>query len=376
MNKKSQAALEFLTSYIWVILGILILIGALSYFGILSPKKLLGDRCNFGSEIGCMNYKIANNGVQLKLKNNVGNAIIVDGIIASTKKVEINCISQMIGSTWEAGDIKDNLIHCDFTDAGLVPGEKEKLNLEITYHTASAGSTFSKSVQGEVFAVAGDKYTETLISEGLIGYWKFDDIADPTPDSSGNGNDGNIEGATWQDTGCINEGCYNFDDSGNYINVGNPAILSLGTSDFTLSAWVKVNGAIGETYYIFNKKIYSNRGYTLYVNVAGKVSLIMEDDDSGGVGVSSSSIINDGKWHLITATIDRDTIGKMYVDGVLKGSQTGITSAEESTIDVSNNFVIGARSDLGGSFFDGSIDEVRIYNKALSEDAIKALYLS
>ena len=59
MNKKSQAALEFLTTYAWAFLVILIMISALAYFGILRPSRLLPDRCNFGSQISCVDYKIA-----------------------------------------------------------------------------------------------------------------------------------------------------------------------------------------------------------------------------------------------------------------------------------------------------------------------------
>ena len=58
MFKKSQAALEFLTIYAWAFLVILIMIGALTYFGIFRPPDLLPDRCNFGTEIGCIDYVI------------------------------------------------------------------------------------------------------------------------------------------------------------------------------------------------------------------------------------------------------------------------------------------------------------------------------
>ncbi|MEK6868878.1 MAG: hypothetical protein AABX74_01500, partial [Nanoarchaeota archaeon] len=53
MHNKAQAALEFLTTYAWAFLVIIIMIGALAYFGVLSPSKLLPDRCNFGPEVGC-----------------------------------------------------------------------------------------------------------------------------------------------------------------------------------------------------------------------------------------------------------------------------------------------------------------------------------
>jgi uncharacterized protein (UPF0333 family) len=117
--QKGQAALEFLTTYAWVLLIILIMVGALAYFGILNPSKLFPDRCNFGSELGCMNYKIASNSLQLKLRNNVGNTIIIDAIAVSTKKNKLSCNSPIIGKTWEAGNIEDIAIVCDFTGVEL-----------------------------------------------------------------------------------------------------------------------------------------------------------------------------------------------------------------------------------------------------------------
>ncbi|MFC2016699.1 hypothetical protein ACFLUF_03190 [Chloroflexota bacterium] len=51
IKNKAQAALEFLTTYGWALVVILVMIGALAHFGILSPSKFLPERCNFGVEI-------------------------------------------------------------------------------------------------------------------------------------------------------------------------------------------------------------------------------------------------------------------------------------------------------------------------------------
>ena len=163
-NRRSQAALEFLTTYAWAFLVIIITIAALAYFGVLSPNKLLPDRCNFGSEISCMQYVIKENGLQLKLKNNVGGTIIVDSLAVSSGKNQLTCNSVIVGMPWEANYIIDAPIVCDFSDAGLIENEKGKLSLDINYHAASAGSSFSKNVQGEVFGVAG-----TGAVEGFLG---------------------------------------------------------------------------------------------------------------------------------------------------------------------------------------------------------------
>ena len=68
MNKRAQAALEFLTTYGWAFLVILIMIGTLAYFGILSPGKYLPNRCTFGSELQCIDYQISATGNTFRIK--------------------------------------------------------------------------------------------------------------------------------------------------------------------------------------------------------------------------------------------------------------------------------------------------------------------
>ena len=157
MKKRGQVALEFLTTYAGVFVVILITIAALAYFGVLSPSKFLPERCNFGSELGCIDYKIAGNGLQLKLRNNVGSTIIVNTLTVSTKKGELSCGSSLTDA-WGPGEVRDVSIICsDFSNMGLVPEEKGKLNLEIAYHEAMS-SSFIKSVQGEVLGIVGSGY--------------------------------------------------------------------------------------------------------------------------------------------------------------------------------------------------------------------------
>ena len=168
IKKKSQAALEFLTTYAWAFLVILILIGALAYFGILDPSKFLPERCNFGAEIGCTDFTIADNGIQLRLKNNAGNPIIVDAVTVSNEKAELTCISSITGNVWSPGKIIDVPVTCtDFTaTAGIVQGNKEKLNVQLKYYDVGSGIAFIKVVQGEVFAVAGNENVSNDYLEG------------------------------------------------------------------------------------------------------------------------------------------------------------------------------------------------------------------
>jgi len=70
--KKGQAAMEFLMTYGWAILVVLVAIGALAYFGVLSPQRFLPQSCQFGSGLGCESFKIATDGIRVVMRNGLG----------------------------------------------------------------------------------------------------------------------------------------------------------------------------------------------------------------------------------------------------------------------------------------------------------------
>src|SRR3989338_5951657 len=79
--KRAQAGLEFLTTYAWAFVVILIVIGALTYFGVTDPTRILPDRCNFGAEFNCINHIIdaSNSQVRLQLQNGQGEVLVASG---------------------------------------------------------------------------------------------------------------------------------------------------------------------------------------------------------------------------------------------------------------------------------------------------------
>lgn len=134
----------------------------MSYFGILNPYKLLPDRCNFGSEFQCTDFLLSENGLKIRLKSALGETIIVSDIIASSKNSPLSCSYTFSDDVWKAKEIKDISIVCDFASAGLIKGEKEKIDLEITFYAINAGISFSKIVSGEIFStISSDLITVT-----------------------------------------------------------------------------------------------------------------------------------------------------------------------------------------------------------------------
>ena len=158
---KSQAALEFLTTYGWAFLVILIMIGTLAYFGILSPSKVLPNRCNFGSEVQCLDYRIdaTGNTFRLRLKNNVGEPVSISAItLASEGATSYSCTlttPAALPYTFATGIPVDFIWGtCNSAVAGFVASEKGKVLVTITYNSISSGTNYAKQVKGEIYSTA------------------------------------------------------------------------------------------------------------------------------------------------------------------------------------------------------------------------------
>ena len=158
----AQAALEFLTTYGWAFLIILIMIGTLAYFGILSPSKILPNRCNFGAELQCLDFQLqeaTTNTISVRLKNGIGQAIDVSSIGLSTESTTaLSCtptapVASYPFSGWKGGNITDFTWDCtNPTQAGLQKGEKAKVLITVRYNSVVSGSAYTREVKGEIFS--------------------------------------------------------------------------------------------------------------------------------------------------------------------------------------------------------------------------------
>lgn len=180
--KKAQGALEFLMTYGWAFLVILIMIGALASFGVLNPSKFLPDKCQFGTEISCkrgefiINNDVANT-IVAKIVNNFGyNVKIYDAKVTSDVSVfsNVNCITIGIEKapesagqealfyninnpdpanavSWKEGEAVKLIMDCATAD-GLVEGDKVKLQIAFKWFPATSDASFSHTMNGEIFS--------------------------------------------------------------------------------------------------------------------------------------------------------------------------------------------------------------------------------
>ncbi|MDK2907943.1 MAG: hypothetical protein PWQ87_401, partial [Candidatus Woesearchaeota archaeon] len=166
---------------------------------------------------------------------------------------------------------------------------------------------------------------------------------------------------------CISGGCYQFDGN-DYIRVPSSNNLKITTS-LTLSAWIKTTVSNG---WMIDTQVGPSRGYRL--GVEGNVvefGIYGGDLGAGYSELNGNTILNDGAWHYVVGTWDHET-GNMfiYVDGKLDGTDT------QSAMAVSNQDLYIGVADVTSGYFNGLIDEVQIYNYALSPEQIYSNYIA
>ncbi|MEX1382901.1 choice-of-anchor D domain-containing protein, partial [Lutibacter sp.] len=158
-----------------------------------------------------------------------------------------------------------------------------------------------------------------------------------------------------------------FDGVVDYLDAGN--VLDLNPSEFTISAWIKRGSASANKSIVSKRDFgYSNGGYDFKITSTGKVELSWKNGTIRTIFSNTTIPIN--VWHQV-AVIYNGTEAKLYIDGVLDkttplGPPINPTSNSES-------FIIAAADGEEANtsaFFEGNIDEVRVWNKALSEDEL------
>lgn len=80
MNRKAQAAMEFLMTYGWAILVVLAAIAALAYFGVLSPEKFLPEKCLIETGFTCISSKVESTQSTLIFQNSYGKSVVIDSV--------------------------------------------------------------------------------------------------------------------------------------------------------------------------------------------------------------------------------------------------------------------------------------------------------
>jgi len=208
-------------------------------------------------------------------------------------------------------------------------------------------------------------------SNGLVGYWPFNGNAN---DESGNGNNGTVNGATLTTDRNGNAGkAYSFDGVDDVIIVSDNNELRLNSGDFTIALWYKINSyGLSNRHFIFKSDgpgSTNKWGFQKTAVVNGGPSLSFHTSGALGGYWVNGSVVQDYVWHH-AIVVRNGNLFNIYEDGILLTSVSNIpmqTSTQAMRIG-------GSEINGGDAWHHGPLDEIGIWNRALTQQEIADLY--
>jgi len=203
-----------------------------------------------------------------------------------------------------------------------------------------------------------------------------------THDFSGYKNDGTVNGAAFLPTGGQVGGAFSFDGTARSVAITDKNYFSPTVNNMTIALWARVLSnapAVGDGVCGSGGAYFITKGGT-----GGTYEWGLENDNNArtcislwtNVGgyhgeISKAMTVNDDQWHHYAVTLDYLNNLTLYIDGAQANSSASFSS---TMTDTANDILIGRRGDTGSYYFNGSIDEVILFNRTLTPSEIATLY--
>jgi hypothetical protein len=234
--------------------------------------------------------------------------------------------------------------------------------IELANSTTTLSSVKVMSNGSQWYIIESKDLSATVAADNLVGWWKFDEsVGSVVVDSSGQNNDGVINGADFSDAGKFGY-ALDFNGSSDFISIATGNGVPIDNEPYTISTWIKSDssgsrGIIG----------WGNYGSFNQVNAfrLHETNKLLNYWWANDLTATSGDLT--GNWYHVVAKFDGVT-REIIVNNESKGTDTPVGHIVPNT----NNFRIGSTN--GGEYFNGLIDDVRVYNRALTLAEIQALY--
>ena len=217
--------------------------------------------------------------------------------------------------------------------------------------------------------------TNPDLESGLVGHWTMDgkDMINNVADVSGQGNHGALQGhiSTTTAIGVIGQ-ALNFDGDDDYIDIGESAVLEP-ASVVSISTWFKRDGVQDTWVPLFQYGDVDTDPYGAYAfqfnNTADDDITFKISTSGASTEMTANTTINDGEWYHIAGTYDGSDM-RVYINGAETNS-----TGKSGSLDGYGAIGLRIGTQVGsGRYFDGVIDDVRVYNRVLSAEEISRLY--
>ena len=241
----------------------------------------------------------------------------------------------------------------------------EGLSYTITINNVAdlASNTIAPNSQ-EIF-----QFSPILLPNGLIGYWSFDESSGSIAlDLSSNGNDGTVHGSQWTSNAKIG-GALEFDGTDDYVDIRN---IDVPGSAITIALWFRAEDFEPSDVRLISKATSTSEQdhYWMLSAIDGpKLRFRLKAGGTTTTLIANSPTLALNTWTHVVATYN-GSIMNIYKDGVLVASRS-----KSGALDISSAVPawIGRNPTSGYGSWNGQIDEVRIYDRALDEDEIAQL---
>ncbi len=329
--------------------------------------KSYGDLIDEPTQLSNLTDNLGNRGYNCSVSNSCSNIIY----LGNTSWILDTSWTNVTAGEW-------------ITPSYVLDIDDEDIESDLNTYVDIAGDTMTGDLNmGGTLNMSGNKIIEggDISASGFSGvsaednvlYMRFDDISaeDSSPFEDNDGtlsgytfNHGKVEGATLNTNDGKFGNAYDFDGVNDYIWLGQDIFTSAQIAKGTISAWVYfAQNETGNDAMVFDIEGMSNINVNRDDDLYPKASIY---DGTGHEGKSNTTI-NLNTWTFLTSTWDGTTL-RLYMDSVLVNSTPAggpISSNFNRNVTIGSNFVFS-------SLFNGSIDEVRIWNKALTLSEIQA----
>ena len=226
----------------------------------------------------------------------------------------------------------------------------------IYYYRVVATNDSGDSAPSQAIALTAAETTDLTLRDGLAAYWNFDEGSGSVADDSANGNNAGVQGASWTAT-ARNGQALSFNGTNSYLQAGSSDILNVPGEQFTLAAWIRPAAWPADRSPRLLQKSGTGDQYRLVVE-GGSLKFSL-----GFVGeVTAPTLPAASAWTHLAGTYDGSTL-RLYFNGTQVASSAG-SGRLHSTV---APLYIGTLTELKPSTcFSGILDDVRIYDRALS----------
>ncbi|MBS3143874.1 LamG domain-containing protein [Candidatus Woesearchaeota archaeon] len=349
MQKRGQSAMEFLMTYGWAILVIIIVLAALFFLGVFEPKTNMA--CNVKPPFVCKDIQVDEGGVTVVIGNRNVDSISDVNIKVNNEVCSEISINDIYGNSINGIKNKITTIKC----GGLSLNPDNKADVSVNFIYTSNTLEHNITADGYANIENGNEHE----SSGFVFGWHGDSLNDYIGSLLGTAYGGITLG---DGDGILGSG----------TSFGNLKYIDFGahsfdiTNQLTLGVWFKSNGA--PPYSVYHAPFMHNGlNFGMLVRDNNKLYSYLTNVAGTRVTVTSLGTLLDGNWHYLVMTYDGVNV-KAYIDGNFINSlpQTG-------NVRTAGNALIGR---YGSYYTNADIDEINIWNRTLSDPEISALYNS